>query len=64
MPRSNDPDCPWCSAAHTLEATWSEMGTQYYTCSCCGKASWLDERTPIAQRVTERDVNGVVIDGP
>lgn len=36
------PDCPWCSAANTLELEWSEMGTDYCRCTCCSKRCRVD----------------------
>ena len=61
-----DPDCAWCEAATTLEHVWTEMGSAYYICSCCGKQTLVDARG-VAHRVkpqVECDVSGYPIDGP
>ena len=48
-----DPDCSWCDAVNTLEHVWTELGSDYYICSCCAKHTRVDERG-VAQRVKPR----------
>lgn len=59
------PDCAWCSAAHTLQEDWAEMGTRFCHCSCCSQITRVDDRG-IAHRVERRvtDVSGTVMHDP
>lgn len=64
MTPDDQPQCPWCDAANTLDAGWSEMGSTYCHCTCCGKRCYVDRHG--AHRTPEpdvRDVNGIVIYG-
>ena len=62
----DDPDCAWCSAAKTLEHLWTEMRSEYYQCSCCGKQTRVDS-DGVAHRERRRepaiDCQGNIIDG-
>ena len=61
------PNCAWCEAVNTLEHVWTELGSDYYICSCCAKHTRVDEREG-AQRVQPRrewlDVSGVQMFDP
>ena len=59
------PDCPSCSAADTLKAVSRDAQTDVTLaeCSCCSKVCRVDARGRVL-RYVERDVSGVVIDGP
>ena len=62
------PDCTWCDAATSLELVYSEMGVDFYRCSCCAKFTRVG-RDEIAVRVNRRktepkaDCHGNIIDG-
>ena len=58
------PDCPYCSAASTLEVEWTEMDVDFCLCSCCARRSRVVEG--IAYRSGEKraqrlgsDVGGI-----
>ena len=60
------PDCGWCDAANALEHVWTEMGVEYYRCSCCTKLTRIgDDGLP--RRVEPRkpvcDIGGHLMDG-
>ena len=61
-------DCAWCDAAQTLELLWTEMGVDYFRCSCCAKLTRVG-RDGVSYRVTPHtepavDISGYLIDGP
>ena len=62
-----EPRCAWCSSAQSMEHEWTEIGSAYYVCPCCGKRTRMDSQG-VAHRVQKPrpviDCQGHLIDGP